>query len=341
MTGDVLMGSNFSTGNKTTDAIAQMNFSGNVIPPVWYHTITGDNGKPQMLAVMILAEIVYWYRPTEVRDEETGAFVGWKSKFESDSLQKSYKNLAEHFNVSKRQVTDAVILLEDLGVIKRDFRTIERNGQRYNNVLYIQLNPDRLRDLTYPHMDGNDVDDSDSAPTLSRKKGIGCHKKKGEPVTKNRETNTKNTTETTNNSSSVCLKGEEDMTDTTDTTKDYRQMFKRQICYVDLLDELKDQAEAIPVLEQLVDVAVWLYGRKSAVFIHGSPMSRNVAVGILAKMDMFQAKKTVQNFLSVNDEIKNVRAYLLATMINTVRTWEVKNQNEYQAKEAAWYEAMA
>ncbi len=29
---------------------------------------------------MFLADIVYWYRPTEVRDELTGQIVGYKTK---------------------------------------------------------------------------------------------------------------------------------------------------------------------------------------------------------------------------------------------------------------------
>ena len=59
-----------NTGNSTVDAIGQMNITGNVTPPNWYKTILRDNGKPYLLAICILSEICYWYRPKEIRDEQ-------------------------------------------------------------------------------------------------------------------------------------------------------------------------------------------------------------------------------------------------------------------------------
>ena len=50
--------------------IGQMNFRGNVIDHGWFKTLTLDNGKPNMVAISILGEVVYWYKPTEERDEQ-------------------------------------------------------------------------------------------------------------------------------------------------------------------------------------------------------------------------------------------------------------------------------
>ena len=52
------------TGNPIVDEIATLNLSGNIIPESWYHTIVNDKGKVNCLAIHILADIVYWYRPT-------------------------------------------------------------------------------------------------------------------------------------------------------------------------------------------------------------------------------------------------------------------------------------
>ena len=76
-----------------SDAVAELNITGNVIPSVWFKTIVNDKGRPYMLAIMILSEVVYWYRPVECRDEKTGEFLGYKTKFRQDVLQKSYKDL--------------------------------------------------------------------------------------------------------------------------------------------------------------------------------------------------------------------------------------------------------
>lgn len=146
----------YTTGNSKVDAMAQIQLTGNVIPQIWYRTITKENGKPHLLAITILSDIVYWYRPTEIRDEGTGNLIGYRKKFKADILQRSYDQFAELFGESKRSVTDAVIRLEALGVIKRVFRTIDVAGIKYNNVLFIDFFPKRLYELTYPEV----VDDS-------------------------------------------------------------------------------------------------------------------------------------------------------------------------------------
>jgi len=100
--------------------------------------------------VTLLSEIVYWYRPTEERDERTGNIIGYHRKFKADKLQRSYDSFAEEFGFTKNQVRAAIKNLEDIGVIDLEFRTIAPNGQAMNNVLFIGLNVDVLKRLTYP-----------------------------------------------------------------------------------------------------------------------------------------------------------------------------------------------
>ena len=45
---------------------------------VWFKTIRYPNGVPHNNAIHILADIVYWYRPKEERDEESGQLIGMK-----------------------------------------------------------------------------------------------------------------------------------------------------------------------------------------------------------------------------------------------------------------------
>lgn len=143
----------YSTGNQTVDEMASIQLTGNVIPGIWYKQIVRDNGKPHLLAISILADIVYWYRPTELRDSSTGQFLGFKKKFAGDLLQRSYQQIADQFGESKRTVTDAIVRLENLGVVSRVFRTISVGGSVFNNVLYLQLHPDKLYEITYPSAD--------------------------------------------------------------------------------------------------------------------------------------------------------------------------------------------
>ena len=139
-----------TTENSIVNAVGKMAFTGNVIPESWYKTVVSANGRVNLLAVNLLGEIVYWYRPMEVRDERSGD-VTWVKKFaDEEYLQKSYAQICEKYNVSTKQAREALIVLEKLGVVKRHFRTIETEMGKCPNVMYIELIPDALYKLTYP-----------------------------------------------------------------------------------------------------------------------------------------------------------------------------------------------
>ncbi len=141
----------FSTGNQIVDRMGEVNFSGNITPQIWYQTILTDSGKPYYLAIAILSDIVYWYRPTEIRDENTGHVIGWGKKIQGDMLQRNYEHFAKMYGESKKTITRAIVRLENLGVIKRVFQNLTlENGSTLNNVLFLDLNVDRLIALTYP-----------------------------------------------------------------------------------------------------------------------------------------------------------------------------------------------
>lgn len=140
-----------SSGNQEVDALWGVNFSGNIIPATWYKTVVRENGKANLVAINILADIVYWYRPREIRDEATGCLVGLKKKFSADVLQKTYGEYADLFGISKQVVKQAFDLLEELGVVIREFRNWEddRGNVRAVNVMYIHLNAEALMKITF------------------------------------------------------------------------------------------------------------------------------------------------------------------------------------------------
>ncbi|MGH0614880.1 DnaD domain-containing protein [Bacillus cereus] len=185
--------------------IGQINFRGNVIDHGWFKTLTLDNGKPNIVAITILGEFVYWYKPTEVRSEESSQ-VQYKQKFKADMLQKSYQQLADSFGFTKRQVKEACDFLKERGLIKIEFRTIVVNGTRCNNVMYVEPIPEMIQKISVMYW-GNDT-----PPTLKRNRAITSESKrvlhsKGtpsyneteEPLTLERKTNTEITTNITTN----------------------------------------------------------------------------------------------------------------------------------------------
>ncbi|MBQ9955857.1 MAG: hypothetical protein IJO87_10630 [Eggerthellaceae bacterium] len=138
------------TGNEAVDAMAAMAVAGNVIPATWYKTITTPSGKADLVAINILSDVLYWYRPREVRDEYTGDVVAYQKRFAADYLQRSYEQLSEHFGISKRQAKDAVVRLEELGAIRRIFRNVESGAGMMGNVMFIAIMPKRIYELTFP-----------------------------------------------------------------------------------------------------------------------------------------------------------------------------------------------
>ena len=184
------------SGNEIVDMVGRISITGNIIPQIWYKTITHPSGKPYLEAIVILSDIVYWYRPTEVRDERTGEVIAYRKQFKADLLQRSYADLAQQFGISKREATNAVVALEKIGVVRRHLRTIDVNGTKMANVLFLELVPKALLALTCGEV------------TPITFKSDTSHVQKGDlsrsevtPLTFKSETNTENTTENTTETS--------------------------------------------------------------------------------------------------------------------------------------------
>ncbi|MDV2468875.1 hypothetical protein QR674_07745 [Acinetobacter chinensis] len=156
----------YSTGHEVVDQVGSLHLEGNIIPANWFQIFKKSDGKPDVNAIVLLSEIVYWYRPTVVRDEDSGQIVRVKKKFKADLLQRSYQSFSDQFGFSKQQITDALGRLESFGVIKRHFRTVEANSRKYNNVLFIELITPVLFEVT----------------TLSLSKGIDSPFQKADPL---------------------------------------------------------------------------------------------------------------------------------------------------------------
>ena len=194
---------NMTTGNSIVDAVGQLNITGNVIPEAWYTSITNKCGKPSSLAILLLADIVYWYRPVENRDEISQKVTYSKKFSDSEYLQRSYDQITDKFGISKKQAREALILLEELGVVKRHFKEKMSGGIKLSNVMYLELIPDVLKAISFP--------DEDHV----YKKGNTPFPKGNDPLTNSETppsekvtTYTKTTTETTAKISSTTLESD-------------------------------------------------------------------------------------------------------------------------------------
>lgn len=141
------------TGNEVVDKMANISFRGDVVPSTWYSTFKDEKGKINAMALLMLANIVYWYRPTIIRDENGEVFA---KRFKSDLLQRSYKEFCDMYSIGKTTVTRNLVYLEEHKVIERVFRDVEtESGQILYNTMFIKLNFDELMKKTFPEEDDN------------------------------------------------------------------------------------------------------------------------------------------------------------------------------------------
>jgi hypothetical protein len=141
-----------STTDEIVRQIGEINLTGNIIPHNWYNHVTYETKRGKytdLLAVHILADIVYWYRPTIVRDEQTGKIIGQKKKFKADKLQKNTYQYSDIFGASKKVICAALNTLKKLNLITIEYRTITLdNKSKLRNVMFIEPVVAELRRIT-------------------------------------------------------------------------------------------------------------------------------------------------------------------------------------------------
>jgi hypothetical protein len=134
--------------NETVSKIGQIAIEGNIIPNEWYIHLKNEKGKIQTNAALILADIVYWYRPIPVYDIQTGVLNTYGKKFKDDLLQLGYKYFHEKFGLTEVQTRSALVFLEEKGLIFREFRNIVLDYHVLNNIMYIGIYPEKISEIS-------------------------------------------------------------------------------------------------------------------------------------------------------------------------------------------------
>ena len=190
--------------------------TGNITPISWFRNISTASGKPDVVGIILLSDIVYWYTPVMTRDEHTGDVIGIQQKFQADKLQKTYQEYAEIFGFSKNQIKNAIDNLCRQDLITREFRHIKTgSGLAITNVMYIEPNIDKIIKISnksrspqkvggYPPKKLGDIPPKSSG--ISQQKNGGPPPKKvGVIPPKNGGTYTEITTENTTTTSEVAV----------------------------------------------------------------------------------------------------------------------------------------
>ncbi|BBO87969.1 hypothetical protein [Desulfosarcina ovata] len=139
------MNDNHAQINPVCQQMLNCRLTGNITPISWFRNILTGSGKPDVVAIILLSDIVYWYTPVMTRDEHTGDVIGIQQKFQADKLQKTYQEYADIFSFSKNQIKNAIDNLVSQNLITREFRHIKTgSGLAITNVMYIEPNIENI-----------------------------------------------------------------------------------------------------------------------------------------------------------------------------------------------------
>ena len=151
---------------KSVKEAGQLKIRGPRLDDGWFKHICFDNGKPYMLAILILSELYYWYTPSEVKDEDSGNLIGEKKKFKADKLQRSFQALADRFGFSKRQATDACHFLREKNLITIEYRTLRLGEVVLNNVTFFEPIIENIKRISSMYQVEEETSERDTLPRL-------------------------------------------------------------------------------------------------------------------------------------------------------------------------------
>ena len=295
------------TNIASVDALYNIDFSGNIIPCSWFDVILTGSGKPDMNAIVILSEILYWHKPRESCGDGDNGEIVLEKRFDADMLQLSYGQLKKKFNLTKSQCRRAMDNLERLGLIQRHYDTVEtKSGNRIGNVMFVELYSDRLLQLTLP----------DQIPPC-KKKATRVSEKSYEVIdsectgnVKNAMTNTKNTTEISNRDYNHSIYAAE------------LHRVRDQVEYDFLIaDRKNDQG----VIDNIIDLIVEInLSSREYHMIGGEPMPAELVKKRFAALSMDMIRSVIDKIKASVTPISNMKPYLLTLLFNTPATYETE-----------------
>ena len=205
-----------------------------------------------------------------------------------------------------------------------------------NNVLFIELIPRRLYEVTFPEeIEENTLSPPKKIP-LSVEGGRGIPEKREGTTSKvtglslKGETNTKNTIENTNKDYLSINQGETN-TDQMDAIETYTQIVKENIDYKILKADMKYQYE---LLDELVEIIVDVVAvQRKSIRIGGADYPYELVKGKFLKLDSGHIRYVLDSMEKTTTHIANIKAYLLTALYNAPNT--ISN---YYSAEVNYYE---
>ena len=121
--------------------VSNLPFNGNIVPPSFFRKIrikTKKGDKPDMLGANLLSDILYWYRSSNTYDDN-GKINGTKKKFQGDYLQRTYKQVADLYDICRQTAKRVIDRLIEAGLLRKLIikKLVLNSGRTINNVMYL------------------------------------------------------------------------------------------------------------------------------------------------------------------------------------------------------------
>ena len=303
----------YSTGNEIVDEVSKINISGNIIPLSWFQTLVSESGKPMLLAIYLLADIVYWYRPKEIRDEESGNLVGYQKRFKADLLQRSYRQIENRFGVTKKQARTALNFLCEKGVIIKHLRDEKSaEGIMLHNNMYLELVPDKLKELTFPQI--NEGVSSKAPPYVLEGTTVSPVKADGD--SQKVTTSTENTTNITTKDYINPIYTDMDVIE---KMKIYEEIIKENIEYEYLIRDKKGfYKDTIDEIVRLMGEVVSI--KHKDLSINGTKYPYELVKSQMLKLDSGHIRYVLESMEQNTGKIKNIKNYMITALYNARNT---------------------
>lgn len=279
--------------------------------------IVDKKNHAYLLAIMILCEIIYWFRPKKGSDEP---------KYKGDMLQKQYSYFANLFNASRDMVVKAFNYLEDEDYIHTEFRIIEVDETRLNNRMFIELNIDKVISVLEADEEKDRVSNSCSRGLQTK---VGKSTGKSEHSNNSKLNNLINQSSTNTSTKRVInpsIKHEQGRSKQGNDglTDGYNQMISKirlDVSYDDLIIKRPDE---VVTIDALINAMCELYLSKRDFRLGNRYLKYVEIVDILHRINYDLMMYMLDSVKANSRPVTNMNSYLKTVILNAPEQYAIK-----------------
>ena len=113
----------------------------------WRSRLVQKSNTSDKKLISLVELAIYWSQPQKIINanikEEKFTY-----KFSRYIWHTSYCDLSDKLGLSKDSIRKKLVRLEELGILKREFKTVVIDGCEYHSVMFLRLSSNFLRSVT-------------------------------------------------------------------------------------------------------------------------------------------------------------------------------------------------